>query len=112
MGILQLCATEEFFANLRDPKTYVATIATQNGQVATLSDRNVCATLRDQKQMYCDFLRPKKCMLRPLRLKMGMLRLCATETFARLCATQNIYVATLRNPKRYVATIATQYGCV
>ena len=49
-------------------------------------------------------------MLRPLRLKMGMLRLCATETFARLCATQNRYVAAFCYPKRYVATIATQKG--
>ena len=34
-------------------------------------------------------LRPKPCILRPLRLIVGMLRLCATKTFARLCATQN-----------------------
>ena len=31
---------------------------------------------------------------------MGMLRLSATKTFARLCATQNRYVATLRDPKK------------
>ena len=43
---------------------YVATIATQSGYVATLRDRNICATLSD----------PKKGMLRPLRLKMGVLR--------------------------------------
>ena len=43
-------------------------IATQNGYVVTL---------RDAKKVCCDFARPKKGMFRPLRLKMGMLRLCA-----------------------------------
>ena len=54
-------------------------------------------------------LRPTSGMLRPLRLKMGMLRLCATEEIlwdfarpkediVRLCATQIRYAATLRDP--------------
>ena len=38
--------------------------------------------------------------MRSLRLKMGMLQLFANEIFARLCATQNRYVATLRDPKK------------
>ena len=51
----------------------VATIATQNGYVATLCDQNNCAILRNLNQICCDFARPKKGTLRPLRLKMGML---------------------------------------
>ena len=72
----------------------------KNGYVATLCDRNSRAILRNLNQICCDFARPKKGILRPLRLKMGMLRLCATEKFARLCATQNRYDATLRDPKK------------
>ena len=64
--MLRLCATEEVlcdFARLKQDmfllcsiqKRYVATIATQNGYVATLCERNVCATLRDPKQLCCDF---------------------------------------------------------
>ena len=72
----------------------------KNGYVATLCDRKNCATLREPKQIWCDFARPKKGMLRPLQLKMGMLWLCATKKFARLCANQNRYDATLRDPKQ------------
>ena len=71
-------------------KKFVATIATQNGYVATLCDRSY---LRD-------FVWPKKSLLGPLRLKMGMLRHCATEV---ICET-------LCGPKKFVATIATQNG--
>ena len=150
MGMLQYCATEIICMTLCDPKkncsnhcdskwvccdivrlklfarlcvaqkNFVATIATQIGYVATLCDRSY---LRD-------FVWPKKNLLRPLRLKMGMLRHCATEVictilcdpkkvcsnhcdskwvccdivrlklFARLCVDQ----------KKFVATIATQNG--
>ena len=70
------------------PKTDMLRLfATQNGYVVTLCD---------PKQICCDFSRLKLGMLQPLRLKMSMLRLCATETFAVLCATQNRYVATSR----------------
>ena len=80
--MLQLCATQNsYVVSLCDPKKYFAAIATQNRYVATLCDRNDCATLRDPKQIGCDIVRPKKGMLRPLRLKMGMLRLCATKTY-------------------------------
>ena len=51
---------KKFFATLREPKQdmlrlsatqkrYDATVATQNGQVATLLDRNLCATTADKK---------------------------------------------------------------
>ena len=119
MGIMRLCDPNRYVATLRDPnKIYrdhcdskrvycdfvrpkylrdfarpkqiccdfegtqircVATTATQNGHVATLKE-------------------PKLVVLRPLRLKMGMLRLCANEIFARLCGIQKRYVATLRDP--------------
>ena len=42
-------------------------------------------------------------MLRPLRLKMGMLRVCVTEEF--LCATQKMYLATIATQSQYVATL-------
>ena len=104
MGMLRHCATEVICATLCGPKKFcsnhcdsnwvccdivqpklfarlcvaqkkfVATIATQIGYVATLCDRSY---LRD-------FVWPKKNLLRPLRLKMGMLRHCATEV---ICAT-------------------------
>ena len=129
-------------------KKYNAVIATQNGYVVTLRERKFCATLREPKQIWCDFAQPKTdklrlrptntvfcsfaqlknirlqflcmyvCMyvcfmefdyhqdwgrgllLQPLRLKMGMLRLCVTEKIARLCSNQNRYDATLRDPKK------------
>ena len=82
-------------------KKFVATIAIQNGYCAT---EVICATLCgpkkncydhcDKKNEYVvtlcdrsylrDFVWPKKSLLRPLRLKMGMLRHCATEV---ICAT-------------------------
>ena len=58
--------------------TSVATIATQNGYVATLCDQKNCAILRNLNQICCDFARPKKMY------------------FATI-ATQNGYVANLRN---------------
>ena len=67
---------------------YDAILATQNGYVATFCERNICATLRDPKQICCDIARPKKGMMLSLRLKTGMLRLCETEIFARLCPTK------------------------
>ena len=93
--VLRLCATH---------KKYVATIATQDGYVETLCDRKNCAILSNLNQICCDFARPKKCILRPLPLKMGMLRLCATESFAWFCATQNRFNATLRDPKKVFCT--------
>ena len=42
-------------------------------------------TLRNPINSCCEFARPKKCMLRQWRLKMGMLRLCTSEMFERLC---------------------------
>ena len=52
---------------------FVPTIATQNGYVATLHDRNICATLPDKKTL-CNFA----------QLKNNMLQFWATEVFARL----------------------------
>ena len=68
-------------------KNFVATIANQNGYVATLCDRSY---LRD-------FVWPKKNLLRPLRLKMDIVR---PKLFARLCVAQ----------KTFNTTIATQNG--
>ena len=45
-------------------------------------------------------------MLRPLRLKMGRLRLRVTEEF--LCATQKMFVATIATQSQYVATLCDQ----
>ena len=76
-------------------KKFAATIATQNGYVETLCDRSY---LRD-------FLWTKKSLLRPLRLKMGMVccDIVQSKLFARLCVAK----------KKFVATIATtQIGCV
>ena len=86
MVMLRLCATDETLCefarqiccNFVRPKMYVATIATQNGYVATLCDRNICATLRD-------FARPK------------------TDMF-RLCAAQKRYAVTIATQNRYFAT--------
>ena len=57
-------------------------------------------------------LRLKMCTLRPLLLKMGMLQFRATEIFARPSATKNRYDANLRDPKKVCCTIATQNGYV
>ena len=72
-------------------KKFVATIATQNGYVATLCDRSYLH----------DFVWPKKSLrpLRPLRLKMGMLRHCATEV---ICAT-------LCGPKKVCPTLCEKF---
>ena len=66
-------------------------------------------------------LRPKPCILRPLRLIVGMLRLCATQNICatlrdpkqmlRLCATQIRYVATIATQSGYVATLCDQNFC-
>ena len=82
----------------------------KNGYVATLCDRNNWAILRNLNQICCDFVRPKKGMLRPLRLKWvccDFVRPKNLRDFARnktdimrLCATQNRCVATLRDPKK------------
>ena len=125
MGMLQHCATEVICATLCGPKKFCCDIATQNGYVATLCDRSY---LRD-------FVWPKKSFLQPLRLKIGMLRHCATEVicatlcgpkkvccdhcdskwvccdivrpklFARLCVAQKKFVATIATQNRYVATL-------
>ena len=56
-------------------KRYVATIATQTGYVAILCDRNVRATLRDPKQICCDFPgRVLRFLTRPTRPKNGKFR--------------------------------------
>ena len=162
MGMLRHCATEVICATLCGPKKvccdhcdsnwvccdivrpklfarlcvaqkkFVATIATQNGYVATLCDRSY---LRD-------FVWPKKSLLRPLRVKLGMLRHCATEVicatlcgpkkvccdhcdskwvccdivrpklFARLCLAQKKFVATIASQNGYVATIPSQISYV
>ena len=110
-NFMRLCATEETLCDFARPKygmlrlcatqvRYVATIVTQNGHVATL---------RDPEQICCDFVGPKKGMLRPSRHKMVMIRLCATEIFARLNKDMLRPSAT---QKRYVATTATQNGHV
>ena len=71
MGMLQHCAIEIICTTLCDPK-------------------KVCSNHCDSKWVLCDrsylrdFVWPKKSLLRPLRLKMGMLRHCATEV---ICAT-------------------------
>ena len=102
--MLRLCATQ---------KRYVATIATQNGYVVTLRERKICATLREPKQIWCEFARPQK----------DVLRLCAIhKKYVANIATQNGYVATLcdrrdlmrlcATQKRCFATIATQKGYV
>ena len=59
------------------------------GCFATLHDRNVVSLCPAQKKIFCEFARPKKGMVRSLRLKIGMLRLCATEMFARLWKLKN-----------------------
>ena len=97
--IMRLCATEITAWHCMTRK-YVGTIATINGYVPILCDRNKCETLCDPKQICCDFVRTKKSMLRPLRLKMGMLRFCAIEIIARHCATQNRYNVILCVPKK------------
>ena len=152
MGMLRHCATEVICATLCGPKKvcsnhcdskwvccdivrpklfarlcvaqkkFVATIATQIGYVATLCDRSY---LRD-------FVWPKKSLLRPLRLKMGMLRHCATEVIcATLCGPKKVcsnhcdskwvccdivqpklFARLCVAKKKFVATIATQIGCV
>ena len=107
-GMLRLCATEEILRDFARPRQdmlrlcttqnrYVAPIATQNGYVV-FRRPNICGTLSDPKQICCDFMRLKKGMLRPLRLKMGMLRLWATEILARLCPTK-FFFAFLRSSK-------------
>ena len=53
--------------------THVATNATHNGFIVSLRDPNNCATLRDPKQICCDFARPKLGIFLPLRLKVGIL---------------------------------------
>ena len=73
-GVLWLCTTEMFaslcatqkkdFAKLRGLKMYVVIIATQNGYIATLRDRNVCVTFPDPKKTVCKYVRPKKGMVR------------------------------------------------
>ena len=73
--------------------------------------------LRDFARLKTDMLRlyeTQKGTLRPLQLKMGMLRLCTIQTthVATLCDSSLRYVATLRKPKMYVAAIATQNGYV
>ena len=102
MGMLRLCAIQ-----IR----YVATIGTQNGYVATLCDRNICATLHDAKHICCDFVRLNKGMLQPLWLKMGMLQLCATEKFVRLCGTQKGMLRPLRLKMVILRLCATQASC-
>ena len=39
----------------------------------------ICSTLRNPKQIKCDFVRSKKGMLRPLRPEFGMLRIWAKQ---------------------------------
>ena len=69
----------------------------------------VCCDHCDSKWACCDFvrptylrgfMRPKKGMLRPLRLNVDRLRLCATKLFARLWGTQNRYLKTLWDSKK------------
>ena len=120
LDMLRICATQIW---------YIAKIAIQNGYVAILHERRsfmrlwatqrkYVATLLDPKKIFCVFARLDLGMLRSLRLKMGMLRHCATEILSdlarpklgmlRLCATQIRYVAKIATQNGYVALCTTK----
>ena len=69
----------------------------------------LCAT---QKKLCFDLARPKKGMLRPLRLEICMFQLCATEVIFDFARLETDMPRDRRTQKRYVATIATQIGYV
>ena len=100
MGMLRLCATEEVLCDFGRPNygmlllcaaqiRYVAIIVTQNGYVATLCDRNICAALRDPNR-YVATSRVEFCDL----------------FFDRL--DQKWYGSTVSTQARYVSTDSTQ----
>ena len=112
MGLVQVCAIEEIFSTLREPKQdmlrlsasqkrYDATVATQNGHVATLLDRNLRATTAEK--IFCDFA----------QLKNNMLRLCAIRVICTtlVCSFGSrfaIYILNESTKKWYVSTVSTQ----
>ena len=133
MGMLQHCATEIICTTLCDPKKsysnhcdskwvcsdivrpklfarlcvaqkkFVATIATQNGNVQTFCDRSY---LRD-------FVWTKKSLLRPLRLKMGMVccDIVQSKLFARLCVAKKKLLRPLRLKLGVLRLCATEDIC-
>ena len=103
MSRLRLCATEK----LRDfarPKTDMMRLCgTQKCMLQPLRLKKGMLWLCATEEVYREIARPKKRMLRPLRLLMGRLPLRASEIFARFCATQNRYDAFCATQNRYVA---------